>query len=200
MPALLIFYKWGGISGPSGNKAELRLVNLLSFIQILAVYIIPVIFLQNNILKKIFKILKIKNLVIVVFFIIIYFFFRHYFFEDNLVTGGGWMYKIYLLVKEKSLFFADIFYFFGSLFLFCILLIYLNIIKLDLLKSVILIYYAILSINISIVFQEYFDPIINLMIIFYLNKKFFLNLSFIKLILINFYYLIFLFITILYRN
>ena len=110
------------------------------------------------------------------------------------------MYKIYLLAKEKSLFFADIFYFFGSLLLFCILLIYLNIIKLDLLKSVILIYYAILSINISIVFQEYFDPIINLMIIFYLNKKFFLNLSFIKLILINFYYLIFLFITILYRS
>ena len=173
---------------------------MLFFIQILAIYIIPVIFLQNNILKKIFKILKIKNLVIVVFFIIIYFFLRQYFFEDNLVIGGGWMYKIYLLAKEKSLFFADIFYFFGSLLLFCILLIYLNIIKLDLLKSVILIYYAILSINISIVFQEYFDPIINLMIIFYLNKKFFLNLSFIKLILINFYYLIFLFITILYRN
>jgi hypothetical protein len=200
IPALLIFYKWGGISGPSGNKAELRLVNLLFFIQILAVYIIPVILLQNNILKKIFKILKIKNLVIVIFFIIIFFFFRHFFFEDNIVTGGGWMYKIYLLVKEKSLFFADIFYFFASLFLFCILLIYLNITKLDLLKSVILIYYAILSINISIVFQEYFDPIIILMIIFYLNKKFFLNLSFIKLILINFYYSIFLFITILYRS
>ena len=99
IPALLIFYKWGGVSGPSGNKAELRLVNLLFFIQILAIYIIPVIFLQNNILKKIFKILKIKNLVIVVFFIIIYFFLRQYFFEDNLVIGGGWMYKIYLLAK-----------------------------------------------------------------------------------------------------
>ena len=172
---------------------------MLYFIQILAIYIIPVIFLQNNILKKIFKILEIKNLVIVVFFIIIYFFLKQYFFDDNQATGGGWMYKIYLLVKEKSLFFADIFYFFGSLFLFCILLIYLNIIKLDLIKSVILIYYAILSISINTLFQEYFDPIMNLMIIFYLNNKFFLNLSIKKLILINFYYLIFLFFTILYK-
>lgn len=200
IPSLLIFYKWGSISAPGGNKIELRLNNLLFFIHILSIYIIPVVFLQKNILKKIFKILEIKNLVLIVFFIIIYFFIKQYFFVDGQIVGGGWLNKIYLLLQKKNLFFADVFYFFGSLFSFCILLIYLNIIKLDLVKSVILIYYAILSISINIIFQEYFDPIINLMIIFYLSKIFFLNLKFIKLIIINFYYLIFLFLNILYRS
>jgi hypothetical protein len=200
IPSLLIFYKWGSISAPGGNKIELRLNNLLFFIHILSIYIIPVVFLQKNILKKIFKILDIKNLVLIVFFIIIYFFIKQYFFVDGQIVGGGWLNKIYLLLQKKNLFLADVFYFFGSLFSFCILLIYLNIIKLDLVKSVILIYYAILSISINIIFQEYFDPIINLMIIFYLSKIFFLNLKFIKLIIINFYYLIFLFLNILYRS
>jgi hypothetical protein len=200
IPSLLIFYKWGSISAPGGNKIELRLNNLLFFIHILSIYIIPVVFLQKNILKKIFKILEIKNLVLIVFFIIIYFFIKQYFFVDGQIVGGGWLNKIYLLLQKKNLFLADVFYFFGSLFSFCILLIYLNIIKLDLVKSVILIYYAILSISINIIFQEYFDPIINLMIIFYLSKIFFLNLKFIKLIIINFYYLIFLFLNILYRS
>ena len=200
IPSLLIFYKWGSISGPAGNNTELRLDNLLFFIHILAIYLIPVIFLQRNVLKKIFKILETQNLFIIVFFIIIYFFIKHFFFVDSQVVGGGWLYKIYILLKKKSLFFADVFYFFGSLFSFCILLIYLNIIKLDLIKSFILVYYGILSISINTIFQEYFDPIINLMIIFYLSKNFFLNLKFTNLIIINLYYLFFLFLNILYRS
>jgi len=200
IPSLLIFYKWGSVGAPGGNKIELRLNNLIFFIHILSIYIIPVVFLQRNVLKKIFKILEIKNLVFILFFIIIYFFTKQYFIVDGQIVGGGWLNKVYLLLQKKNLFFADVFYFFGSLFSFCILLIYLNIIKLDLIKSVILIYYAILSISINIIFQEYFDPIINLMIIFYLSKNFFLNLKFFKLIIINFYYLIFLFLNILYRN
>jgi hypothetical protein len=200
IPSLLIFYKWGSISGPAGNNTELRLDNLLFFIHILAIYLIPVIFLQRNVLKKIFKILEIQNLFIIVFFIIIYFFIKNFFFVDSQVVGGGWLYKIFIFLKKKSLFFADVFYFFGSLFSFCILLIYLNIIKLDLIKSFILVYYGILSISINTIFQEYFDPILNLMIIFYLSKNFFLNLKFANLIIINFYYLIFLFLTILYRS
>lgn len=199
IPSLLIFYKWGSVGAPGGNKIELRLNNLLFFIHILSIYIIPVVFLQRNVLKKIFKILEIKNLVFILFFIIIYFFTKQFFFVDGQIVGGGWLNKVYLLLQKKNLFFADVFHFFGSLFSFCILIIYLNIIKLDLIKSVILIYYAILSISINIIFQEYFDPIINLMIIFYLSKNFFPNLKFIELIIINFYYLIFLLLNILYR-
>ena len=101
---------------------------------------------------------------------------------------------------EFKVFLLKYFFFSGSLFSFCILLIYLNIIKLDLIKSVILIYYIFLSISINIIFQEYFDPIINLLIIFYLSKNFFRNLKFTKLIIINLYYLIFLILSILYRS
>jgi hypothetical protein len=200
IPSLLIFYKWGSISGPAGNNTKLRLDNLLFFIHILAIYLIPVIFLQRNVLKKIYKILEIKNLVIIVLFLIIYFFIKQFFFVDNQTVGGGWLYKIFLLLKKKNLLLADVFYFFGSLLSFCVLLIYLNIIKLDLIKSIILIYYGILSISINTIFQEYFDPIIILMIIFYLSKSFFLNLKFNNLIIINLYYFTFLFLTILYRS
>lgn len=200
IPSLLIFYKWGGISGPGGNKSELRLENLIFFIHILSVYVIPVVFLQRNLSKEILKILEIKNLIIIVFFIIIYFIINQYLFVDGQILGGGWLNKIYFLLKKNNPIFAEVLFFFGSLFSFCILLIYLNIIKLDLIKSVILIYYVFLSVSISTIFQEYFDPIINLFIIFYLNKSFFHNLKFVKLIIMNLYYLIFLILSIMYRS
>ena len=191
IPALLIFYKWGGISGPQGNPSSFRLDNILVFIQSIAIYILPVIFLQNNIFGKILKIAKIKNLLIVILYLIFYFFIKNYFFIDDLPVGGGWSYKIYLLIKKNSLFFADIFYFLSSFFCFCLLLIYLNITKLNFIKIIIFIYYIFMSAGINILFQEYFDPIFNLMIIFYLNRNFFVNLNFFKLILINLYYFFF---------
>ena len=192
IPALLIFYKWGGISGPQGNKSLLKLDNVLVFIQLIAIYLLPVVFFQNDILKKILKISKIKNLLIITLYLIFYFFIKSYFFIDDLPVGGGWSYKIYLSIKKNSLFFADIFYFLISLFCFCLLLIYLNITKLNFIKIIIFIFYIFMSLGINILFQEYFDPIFNLMIIFYLNRNFFVNLSFFKLILINLYYSFFL--------
>ena len=192
IPALLIFYKWGGISGPQGNKSLLKLDNVLVFIQLIAIYLLPVIFFQNNIFKKLLKIVEIKNLLIILLYLIFYFFIKSYFFIDDLPVGGGWSYKIYLSIKKNSLFFADIFYFLISLFCFCLLLIYLNITKLNFIKIIIFIFYIFMSLGINILFQEYFDPIFNLMIIFYLNRNFFVNLSFFKLILINLYYSFFL--------
>lgn len=192
IPALLIFYKWGGISGPQGNKSLLKLDNVLVFIQLIAIYLLPVVFFQHDIFKKILNIVKIKNLLIIILYLIFYFFIKNYFFIDDLPVGGGWSYKIYLLIKKNSIFFADIFYFFSSLFCFCLLLIYLNITKLNLIKIIIFIYYIFMSMGINILFQEYFDPIFNLIIIFYLNRNFFVNLSFFKLILINLYYSFFL--------
>ena len=192
IPALLIFYKWGGISGPQGNKSLLKLDNVLVFIQLIAIYLLPVIFFQNNIFKKLLKIVEIKNLLIILLYLIFYFFIKSYFFIDDLPVGGGWSYKIYLSIKKNSLFFADIFYFLISLFCFCLLLIYLNITKLNFIKIIIFIFYIFMSLGINILFQEYFDPIFNLMIIFYLNRNFFVILSFFKLILINLYYSFFL--------
>ena len=192
IPALLIFYKWGGISGPQGNKSLLKLDNVLVFIQLIAIYLLPVIFFQNNIFKKLLKIAEIKNILIILLYLIFYFFIKSYFFIDDLPVGGGWSYKIYLLIKKDSLFFADIFYFLISLFCFCLLLVYLNITKLNFIKIIIFIFYIFMSSRINILFQEYFDPIFNLMIIFYLNRNFFVNLNFFKLILINLYYSLFL--------
>jgi len=192
IPALLIFYKWGGISGPQGNKSILKLDNALIFIQLIAIYLLPVVFFQNDIFKKIFNILRIKNLLFTILYLIFYFFIKNYLFTDDLSEGGGWSYKIYLLIKKNSLFFADLFYFFSSLFSFWLLLIYLNITKLNFVKIIILNYYIFLSLGINILFQEYFDPIFNLMIIFYLNRNFFVSLSFLQLILVNAYYFLFL--------
>jgi hypothetical protein len=192
IPALLIFYNWGGISGPSGNKSLLKLDNVLFFIQSIAIYLLPVVFFHNDIFKKILNVVKIKNILIIILYTIFYFFIKNYFFVDNLSVGGGWSYKIYLLIKKNNILFADVFYFFSSLFCFCLLLIYLNITKLNLIKIIIFIYYIFMSMGINILYQEYFDPIFNLIIIFYLNRNFFVNLSFFKLILINLYYFFFL--------
>lgn len=52
IPALLIFYKWGGISGPQGNKSILKLDNVLVFIQLIAIYLLPVVIFQKNFFKK----------------------------------------------------------------------------------------------------------------------------------------------------
>lgn len=200
IPALLIFYKWGGISGPQGNKSILKLDNVLVFIQLIAIYLLPVVIFQKDFFKKILNIFRIKNLLITISYLIFYFLIKNYFFIDDLPVGGGWSYKIYLLIKKNSLFFADLFYFFSSLFSFCLLLIYLNITKLNFIKIIILSYYIFLSLGINILFQEYFDPIFNLMIIFYLNRNFFVNLSFLKLILVNVYYFFFLISCILFYS
>jgi hypothetical protein len=192
IPALLIFYKWGGISGPGGNKSILKLNNVLVFIQVIAIYLLPVVFFQNDIFKKILNIFRIKNLLITILYLIFYFFIKNYFFIDDLPVGGGWSYKIYLLIKKNSLFFADLFYFFSSLFSFWLLFIYVNITKLNFIKIIIFNYYIFLSLGLDTLFQEYFDPIFNLMIIFYLNRNFFVSLSFLQLILVNVYYFFFL--------
>lgn len=192
IPAILIFYKWGGISGPGGNKSILKLDNVLVFIQVIAIYLLPVVFFQNDIFKKILNIFRIKNLLITILYLIFYFFIKNYFFIDDLPVGRGWSYKIYLLIKKNSLFFADLFYFFSSLFSFWLLFIYVNITKLNFIKIIIFNYYIFLSLGLDILFQEYFDPIFNLMIIFYLNRNFFVSLSFLQLILVNVYYFFFL--------
>ena len=199
IPALYIFYKWGALTGVQADKTGLKLGNFFFCFQIISVYIFPIIILQKNILKNIFKIFNARNVVIFLLYLIFYFYSQKYFLNDEpALVGGGWVYKIFLLIKKDSLFFANIFHFSISLICFCLLMLYLSITKLDLIKVVILVYYILLCGFISMVFQEYFDPIFSLMLIFFLNRSFFINLNFIKLLLIIFYYFCFLIICIFF--
>jgi hypothetical protein len=198
IPALYIFYKWGTLTGVQADKTGLKLGNFLVFFQIISFYIAPIIILQKNILKKIFKVFNARNVVFFLLYLVFYFFSQKYFLNDGVTLGGGWLYKIYILIKKDSLFFSNIFYFSINLICFFLLMLYLSITKLDLIKIVIFIYYILLCGFISMVFQEYFDPIFSLMLIFFLNRSFFINLNFVKLLLINFYYLFFLIVCIFF--
>jgi hypothetical protein len=192
IPSVLIFYEWGGVTGPSGNIRSFRINNIISFIQIITIYIFPIIFFQKKILNKILKIFTLKRVLLIIILLILFFITLDISLISNSTVGGGWVYKIYLLIKKYNLFLANILYCLISIFCFFIIAFYLNILKLDFIKIVIFIYYALMSTQIDILYQEYFDPIFTLIMIFFLNKDFFKKVTFNQLIILNLYYFTFL--------
>lgn len=200
IPAIFIFYLWGfKISGPAAQTLSLRPQNFLSFMQIVSIALFPLIILRKGIINNIKIIIK-KNFFYIILFVTFYFVIRYFFFSAEAPFGGGWGYKIFKILKIHNVFFSEFFYFLISLFSFLLILFFFHFIKLNLINMMIFFYFSALAIFIPTIFQEYFDPLFFLLIIFLIDKKFFTNLSFLRLIVVNIYYCIFLISCIIYYH
>ena len=201
IPYLLLIKLWGGIFPSNiyhiGNQFYFH--HLGYALTIIAFIFFPFIFLKSeNIKDQISNFTKNNNLyilflIIIVYLIILIFFIDDGFFENKL-DGGG-------IVKKISLFlFSSLLS--KKIFIFCAILISWFFIMFFIEKSklnfFLTLYFILISVIILPFYQEYFDPIIFILLFFVYNFKF--KLDYKKVYFLYTYYLFFLIGTHLYYN
>ena len=194
LPTLIIFISWGGITKnetTSGiNEIAFSPQNILFSLCIISLYLFPFLFLNYK--KNIFKIFFYKkNLYYLILFIIIYFFLRVLFIDINLPVSGGWTFKIYKSLINLNIWIAEIIFFTLCLCSFFIVFSYYTIIKSNFLSKMILLFLIFYVLSIEIVFQEYYDPLMLFLAIFFLHKEDIANINFNKTLSLYLYFLAF---------
>ena len=193
IPFLYLIYLWKGIF-PS-NIYHIGKVyyfeNLIYTPSILAFCLLPIIFLEVD-----FSLLKIKKLLLskkFLFFIIFIIFIIAYFsnlndeqFLNNLNDGGGIMKKISHILFE-DITYKSIFVYFS--FLISSIIIY-YFVENNIINFLIILYFLLISVFAKPLYQEYFDPLITYIAIFFFIKKYNFNIK--KIFFYFFYILIYL--------
>jgi len=175
LPSLYFFKEWGGLVPPAAiieRPIEFNFVNLPIIFSIYLFYLLPFLIMENK--EKIWNFFfENKYIILFSLFFFYFIFFNKLNTEDvyyKFKLGGGLIYKInfHLNLLIKSFFIQKIIFIFISWVGFLSILFYF--LRSFNLKIFFLVFIIILS-NANIVFQEYFDPmIIILMIIFYKAK------------------------------
>ena len=167
LPFLYLIKLWGHII-PTGDAAS-RLSNDFYLhhvgysVTILAFYLLPLVFFKKNPIRDSFnKFLKNKNNIFFLLFFLIYIFYLIFFYkyENEITLGKGFFYKIAIFLFN-SLTFQKIFLFIG--FYICWVII-LFIKDKKIINNFIIFYFLIIPIFFWPLLQEYFDPIIFLLI------------------------------------
>ncbi len=180
LPYIYLINLWGNII-PTGDAIgrgvgrQFHLNHLGYASTIIAFYLLPFLLFKNESFFKLFEnFLKIKKnyyLISLSFIYIIYLItFHDYSSEETL--GKGFVHKIAIFVFEKN-YFQKIFIYSSFVFSWLIILVYLN--KSDLKDKLIIFYFFLLSIFVWPILQEYFDPIIVLMVFTFFSSKLILN-------------------------
>ncbi len=167
LPFLYLIKLWGHII-PTGDAAS-RLSNDLYLhhvgysVTILAFYLLPLVFFkEDSIRNSLNKFLKNKNNMFFLLFFLIYIFYLIFFYkyENEITLGKGFFYKTTIFLFN-SLTFQKIFLFIG--FYICWIII-LFIKDKKIINNFIIFYFLIIPIFFWPLLQEYFDPIIFLLI------------------------------------
>ena len=201
IPLLILFYFWNNVVG--ANDASIRqvgksflLINIGYTSTIIFFYFIP--YLLFNFKKVISEICAEKKIItIYTTFFLIYLFLLNLFPNNYYgwdIYGNGWVSKLANITFNdenlKTIFMYSIF-FISGLFL-------VHISKNNLLLAIILLYFFLLSLFILPLFQEYFDPLIFLLILLFFYNKKDLNPEF---IIFNYiFYIIFLIVCLFYYS
>jgi len=201
IPLLYLIFLWGSILPPDAQSSrqvgvKFNIFNIGYASTIISFYLIPFLFFQKEKFIDIFiNFFKKENLLYFVLFLVYLFFVLFFADFSNVRTYGQGV-----VHKFISLFWTDInlkfvftlLAFFISWIVLCIFL------KNRILDKIIIYYFLIVSFFIYPVFQEYFDPIIIILIFTFFQKKIAINFKNISiltlylssfLILANFYYL-----------
>ena len=142
--------------------------------------------------KKNFLIfLKIKSFIYISLFIVLYFLIRFYFIDVDLPISGGWSFKVFNLLSNYNYILSEIIFFFISLFSFFLIFFYFNFFIKSVLNKLILLFLILFPLSMEIVFQEYFDPLMLFVIIFFIHKDDIKIINFGKSFLVFQYFLIF---------
>ena len=170
---------WGNIiptldSASRGIGDRLYYSNLGYASTIIAFYLLPIIFYKKenffSLLKKFFK-LKKNYYLISIFFIYFLYLLFFYDYESEVKLGKGFIHKAAILFFDQ-IFLQKIFIYIAFFISWLIILIYL---ENNLKNYLIIFYFFLLSIIVWPIFQEYFDPLIILMVFTFFNSKLYLN-------------------------
>ena len=200
LPFLYLIYLWGNIIPPSQVTGRdfgsvFIFENIGYTISIIAFYILPMLFFKyDNFLsfkKKIFN----KK---IIFFIIFLFLYLIVFINSNnlnneILLGKGFLQKLsHLIFKEFE--YRLIFLCFGFIFSFLVIYLFFENIN----DYLIILFFVLSSLFTTWLFQEYFDPLIYLLVFTFFSTKIFIKKT--NLFLIFFYQVIYLSSAILYYN
>tara|TARA_B100000989_G_C19514108_1_gene460711 strand:+ start:772 stop:2037 length:1266 start_codon:yes stop_codon:yes gene_type:complete len=172
LPSLYFFKEWGGLVPPAAiidRPIEFNFINLPIIFSICFFYLIPFLIIENK--KNLWNFISDNKYII---FLSLIFFYLIFFDKINteqvyykFKLGGGLIYKInfHLNLLIKNFFIQKIFFIFISwIGLLSIAFYFLRSLNLKIFFLVFIIIFS----NANIVFQEYFDPMITiLMILFY---------------------------------
>ena len=189
IPGVYLLNEWGGLMPTGGTRIDIFDYNKIPrLLNIVLIYLIPFFLLE---FKKFFSSFSYKSL----FFFIIFFLIYYFLFQDMPITyyaGGAINKLIFLLFNENYIKFITILISYFSLFL----LYFLFREKKNIILSFIFLSIALFT-NLSEVFQEYFDPIMLIIIILFGNFSYLQNIKSRYFLVIYFY--LFLFSSLFYR-
>ena len=179
LPYMYLITIWGNII-PAGDADTRGIGDQLYFSHlgyastIIAFYLLPIIFCKkenfSTLLKKFFRSKKNYYLISIFFVYFLYLLF-FYEYESEVKLGKGFIYKTAILLFDQ-IFLQKVFIYISFFISWLIILIYL---ENNLKNYLIIFYFFLISIIIWPIFQEYFDPIIILMVFTFFNSKLILN-------------------------
>lgn len=202
IPYFYLIFTWKGIFPPSHNELHnFNIVlwdNLIFSITIMSIYFIPFIFFNKDFMLHIKKMLVNKIFFASIVFILFFIFYLEFFyvrpefdFHSNF-DGGGAIRKLFLILFENSML-QKTFLFLSALFLWPTIFLFS---RKD--NFYIILYFLILSLFIYPLYQETFDPIMLLLIVFFFLKE--PKIKFENVVFVNLYFATFLLCSIFYYN
>lgn len=178
LPALYMFYKWQGILPMNAlaarkTNAQLNLLNLGYASSIIFFYIIPFLMIEKKLLTNLMSFLK-KNFFLyftpfLIYLVIILFFSNFY--EDNSSIGRGVFFKLANVLFVNS----NIKFLFTALIFFISWLAINYFLRENFFDKLFYFYFLFISLFIYPIFQEYFDPLILILIFTFWQKKILIN-------------------------
>jgi hypothetical protein len=202
IPYLLLIKLWGGIFPSNiyhiGNQFYFHHFGYA--LTMIAFIFFPFIFLkEKNIKKQIKDFFQEKNfliylIIIITLYLVILFFFYNDNFLENKLDGGGIFKKISLLLIP-NLFYKKIFIFFSIFVSWFFIFLFIDKNKINFL---LILYFLSISVIILPFYQEYFDPIVFILIFFVFNIN--LKLTYRRVYFFYSYFVIFLIGTNAYYN
>ena len=202
IPYIFLIKLWGGIF-PSNIYHVGKQFYFHHFgyaLTIIAFIFFPFMFLKSaNIKEKLFEFIKEKKMLLILFSIIFFYLIILFFFYDdtfisNHLDGGGIVKKISLIFFE-DVFFRKLLIFFSVFFSWFFIFFFL---EKNIFNILLTSYFLLFSTIVRPFYQEYFDPIIFLLLIFLYKINFKITLK--RVYFLYFYFLFFLVGTNIYYN
>ena len=202
IPYVFLIILWGGIFPSNIYQVgkQFYFHHLGYALTIIAFIFFPFVFLKSvNIKEKLTDFIKEKKILfillsIILFYLIILFFFYDDKFINNHLDGGGIVKKISLVFFE-DIFFRKLFIFFSVFFSWFFIFFFLD---KNFFNYFLTFYFLLISVIVRPFYQEYFDPLILLLLIFLYKIDFKINLE--RVYFLYFYFLLFLIGTNIYYN
>ena len=188
LPYIYLINLWGNII-PSGDAfargigKRFYLHHLGYTSTIIAFYLLPLLFFKNESIFKLFQnFLKIKKNYYLISLSFVYLIYLLVFYDpapgiipaydSEAMLGKGIAHKIAIFLFEQN-YLQKIFIYSAFIFSWLIIIVYLN--NSHLKDKLIVLYFFLMSAFLVPIFQEYFDPIIILMVFTFFSSKLFIN-------------------------